>query len=86
MSAFLANVTFESGYRNNRHIHHAAKGGGQILICPVGEGWYQEKGKEAVSLVSGTVIEQFLYIVFYIGYMFSFKCVKLKKQHLSVGI
>ena len=29
---FLANVTFEPGCRNNWHIHHAAKGGGQILV------------------------------------------------------
>lgn len=53
---FLANVTFEPGCCNNWHIHHATKGGGQILICTAGEGWYQEEGKEAVSLVPGTVI------------------------------
>lgn len=53
---FLANVTFEPGCRNNWHIHHATKDGGQILICTAGEGWYQEEGKEAVSLVPGTVI------------------------------
>lgn len=52
----LANVTFEPGCRNNWHIHHADKGGGQILICTAGEGWYQEEGKEAVSLVPGMVI------------------------------
>ena len=44
---FMANVTFEPGCRNNWHIHHAAKGGGQLLICTAGEGWYQEEGKEA---------------------------------------
>ena len=53
---FLANVTFEPGCRNNWHIHHAAKGGGQLLICTAGEGWYQEEGKSAVSLTPGTVI------------------------------
>lgn len=53
---FLANVTFEPGCRNNWHIHHAAKGGGQILICNAGEGWYQEEGKPAVSLTPGSVI------------------------------
>lgn len=42
--------------RNNWHIHHATKGGGQMLICTAGEGWYQEEGKEPVSLVPGTVI------------------------------
>mgnify|MGYP002626098323 FL=1 len=52
----LFNVTFEPGCRNNWHIHHAVKGGGQILICIAGEGWYQEEGKEAVSLVPGSVI------------------------------
>ena len=52
---FLANVTFEPGCRNNWHIHHAAKGGGQLLVCTAGEGWYQEEGKPAVSLTPGTV-------------------------------
>jgi len=46
-AVFMANVTFEPGCRNNWHIHHAAKGGGQLLICTAGEGWYQEEGKEA---------------------------------------
>ena len=55
-AVFLANVTFESACRNNWHIHHATKGGGQLLICTAGEGWYQEEGKEAVSLTPGTVI------------------------------
>ena len=53
---FMANVTFGPGCRNNWHIHHAAKGGGQMLICTAGEGWYQEEGKEAVSLEPGMVI------------------------------
>ena len=53
---FLGNVTFEPGCRNNWHIHHAQKGGGQILLCTAGEGWYQEAGKAAVSLTPGTVI------------------------------
>ncbi len=52
----LANVTFEPGCRNNWHIHHAKSGGGQLLICTAGSGWYQEEGKEAVSLEPGTVI------------------------------
>lgn len=55
-SVSLANVTFEPGCRNNWHIHHATSGGGQLLICTAGEGWYQEEGKEAVSLKPGTVI------------------------------
>ncbi len=55
-SLHLSNVTFEPGCRNNWHIHHAKKGGGQILICTAGEGWYQEEGKEAVSLKEGDVI------------------------------
>lgn len=52
----LCNVTFEPGCRNNWHIHHATKGGGQVLVCIAGEGWYQEEGKEAVSLTPGMVI------------------------------
>ena len=52
----LFNVTFEPRCRNNWHIHHSTKGGGQILICVDGEGWYQEEGKDAVSLKPGTVI------------------------------
>lgn len=53
---FLANVTFEPGCRNHWHVHNASKGGGQILICTAGQGWYQEEGKEAVSLEPGKVI------------------------------
>lgn len=52
----IANVTFEPGCRNNWHIHHSTKDGGQILICAAGEGWYQEEGKEAVSLSEGDVV------------------------------
>ena len=52
----LANVTFEPGCRNHWHIHHAKSGGGQILLCTAGEGWYQEAGREARSLTPGTVV------------------------------
>ncbi|SEM91064.1 Uncharacterized conserved protein YurZ, alkylhydroperoxidase/carboxymuconolactone decarboxylase family [Ligilactobacillus sp. WC1T17] len=53
----IHNVTFEPGCRNNWHIHHASKGGGQILICVDGEGWYQEEGKSAQSLRPGDIVE-----------------------------
>ena len=52
----ISNVTFEPGTRNNWHVHRARSGGGQILICTAGEGWYQEAGKPAVSLKPGMVI------------------------------
>ena len=55
-TSFIANVTFEPGCRNNWHIHHADKGGGQLLICVDGEGWYQEEGKPAQSLKPGDVV------------------------------
>lgn len=55
-AVFLANITFEPGCRNNWHIHSATEGGGQILICVAGSGWYQEEGKDAVSLEPGSVI------------------------------
>lgn len=51
----MANVTFEPGCRNNWHIHHAASGGGQILICTAGEGWYQKDGEAAASLKEGSI-------------------------------
>lgn len=52
----IGNVTFEPGCRNNWHIHHATKDGGQILLCTDGEGWYQEWGKPAQSLKPGDVV------------------------------
>lgn len=55
-TVFIANVTFAPGCRNNWHIHHAKSGGGQILLCVEGEGWYQEAGKEAQSLKPGDVV------------------------------
>ena len=51
-----ANVTFEPGCRNNWHIHRADKGGGQILLCTEGRGWYQEWGKPARALKAGDVV------------------------------
>ena len=53
---FMANVTFEPSCRNNWHVHHAAKGGGQILLCVAGEGWYREWGKPARALKPGDVV------------------------------
>ena len=50
------NVTFEPRCRNNWHIHHATKGGGQMLVCVAGKGWYQEEGKPAVQMLPGDVI------------------------------
>lgn len=52
----ISNVTFEPGCRNNWHIHKASKGGGQILICVAGRGYYQEWGKEAKMLRPGDVV------------------------------
>ena len=54
---FFVNVTFAPACRNNWHIHHAKKGGGQVLLCIAGEGWYQEWGKPAKSLRPGDVVE-----------------------------
>ncbi len=52
----IFNVTFEPKCRNNWHIHHATNGGGQMLICVGGRGYYQEEGKEPVEMTEGTVI------------------------------
>ncbi len=43
-------------FGENWHIHHASKGGVQILICVSGEGWYQEEGKEPRKLYPGDVV------------------------------
>ena len=52
----ISNVTFEPRCRNNWHIHHAKSGGGQILVCVAGRGYYQEYGKEAVMMKPGDCI------------------------------
>lgn len=52
----IGNVTFEPACRNNWHIHHADKGGGQILLCTEGRGWYQEWGQPARELHAGDVV------------------------------
>ena len=41
---------------NNWHIHHAKSGGGQILVCVAGHGYYQEWGKPAQELRPGDVV------------------------------
>ena len=55
-TVFMANVTFEPGCRNNWHIHCAEQGGGQILLCTGGRGWYQEQGKDARELFPGDTV------------------------------
>ena len=52
----FSNVTFEPGCRNNWHIHHATKGGGQMLVGIAGRGWYKEEGKPAIEILPGSVI------------------------------
>lgn len=52
----IANVTFEPGCRNNWHVHHADQGGGQVLICVAGRGYYQEWGKAPVLMTPGDVV------------------------------
>lgn len=52
----IGNVTFEPGCRNNWHIHHADKGGGQILLVTAGRGYYQEWGKSPQELKPGDVV------------------------------
>lgn len=54
MGVPIANVTFEPGCRNNWHVHHALSGGGQLLLCVDGQGWYQEWGKPAVRSIQAT--------------------------------
>ena len=50
------NVTFEPGCRNNWHIHKASSGGGQLLICVAGEGWYVAEGEAPKSLHPGMAV------------------------------
>lgn len=52
----IGNVTFEPGCRNNWHIHRAETGGGQILLCTDGRGWYQAWGEPARALRPGDVV------------------------------
>ena len=52
----IYNVTFEPSCRNNWHIHHAKSGGGQMLICIGGRGWYREWGREARELHPGDIV------------------------------
>ena len=52
----IGNVTFEPSCRNHWHIHHAVKGGGQILLVTAGRGYYQEWGQPARELKPGDVV------------------------------
>lgn len=52
----IYNVTFEPACRNNWHIHQAKSGGGQMLICVGGRGYYQEWGKDAIEMNPGDCI------------------------------
>lgn len=52
----IFNVTFEPKCRNNWHIHRAKSGGGQILICVGGRGYYQEWGGKAIEMLPGDTV------------------------------
>lgn len=52
----IGNVTFEPGCRNNWHIHHASKGGGQILLVTAGRGYYQAWGESPRELHPGDIV------------------------------
>lgn len=52
----IANVTFEPGCRNHWHIHHADEGGGQILVCVGGRGYYQAEGEDPIEMGPGDVV------------------------------
>ena len=56
LAAGVWNVTFEPACRNNWHVHTAESGGGQILVCVAGRGWYHEDGKNAQPLHPGDVV------------------------------
>lgn len=49
----IYDVVFEPGTRNDWHTHE----GGQLLLCTDGEGYFQEKGKSAIKLQKGDVVE-----------------------------
>ena len=49
----MSNVTFEPGCRNHWHIHHKC---GQILLCTMGRGYYQEWGKPVQTLKAGDIV------------------------------
>ncbi len=48
----IGSVSFEPGGKTNWHTHPA----GQILLVIDGNGYYQEKGKPARSIVKGDVV------------------------------
>ena len=48
----IGSVTFEPGARTNWHLHPK----GQVLIVTEGEGFYQERGKPALHLKKGDVV------------------------------
>ena len=52
----IANVTFEPKCRNNWHIHKSTSGGGQILVCVEGEGYYQQENQPARKLHPGDIV------------------------------
>ncbi len=50
------NVTFGFDCRTNWHIHASKSGGGQVLICTAGYGYYQLEGKPVQRLSPGDVV------------------------------
>ena len=49
-------ITFEPGSRTDWHIHRASSGGGHILICTAGRGWYQIEGEQPRAMKAGDTV------------------------------
>ena len=80
--------------KNTVHIHHAKSGGGQILVCVAGRGYYQEEGKEAIEMKPGDCINiLFLQQIpksvrlhfLHDGYA-SYFCIQVQMSHIPVHL
>ena len=64
---YIANNTLEPGCHSNWRINRSKNGGGRILICTNGEGWYQKEGEFPQSLKSGEIVYIPINIRYWIG-------------------
>ena len=57
IAAVITHIAFYAGWPKGWAAFNLAKsGGGQILICIAGRGYYQEEGKEAVEMKPGDCV------------------------------
>ena len=78
----IGNVTFEPKCRNNWHIHHADKDGGQMLLVTAGEGSlkFHLSNAKIHGVTKEEIAEILTHAAFYAGWPKAWAALRMAKE------